>query len=327
MGIYLSLARMYVLNRRKIQILSPDEGFQFAQKLLPRNYVTRDRAGFDQCCTLPILTDTLVIGERCGDGECRWSRGRIRPETEIGAKDVAIGRPLVENADEVSRHPNKKGLDAVSPAHRGPVWVVEKDQIDIAGVVELVSSELPHAEDDQSAVSLRLVGADQGGAALTLRLTQEVTHHRAERRLGKTAQRRCLLLERPGADELGHGGEKRHSTLGDPQTLHQCRRIFAKIFGYLGGSGDLGEDRVGAFLDDAGEEPLFPDRDTAQKRTIAENRSKQAFTDRRCAPRQCRAGVEFAFSNERLVPGFEAEVRTARIGRLGDSVTFGGEVR
>jgi len=135
--------------------------------------------------------------------------------------------------------------------------VVEKDQVDIARIIELVAPELPHSEDDQSAVALG-VGGDRGGDAFALRLTQEVAHRRAERCLGETAQRFHLLLERPGSGKLGHGGEKRHPTLGDAQAPHQRRRIFAKIFGDLDGGNGFGKDWIGAFLDDPCQERLPP---------------------------------------------------------------------
>src|SRR5437016_7162257 len=156
---------MDILDRRKIQVFSPDERLQLTQKAPAGAPIAGNRAGLYQRCTLPILSDALIIGEGCGDQEGGRSRRRIRAEPEIGAKDVAVGGPLVENAAEISRHPNKKSLNAVPSTDRRSGRVVEKDQVDIARVIELAAPELPHAENDQSAVALRVVGADQAGDA------------------------------------------------------------------------------------------------------------------------------------------------------------------
>jgi hypothetical protein len=54
-------------------------------------------------------------------------------------------------------------------------------------------------------------------------------------------------------------------------------RAASKIFGFFDIGGDFGEERVGTFLDQTGQEVPFFDRDAAQKGTVAENRREQAF--------------------------------------------------
>src|SRR5438034_4456704 len=130
-GVDLTLDRMDILDRGKIQVFAPDEGFELAQKALPSGPVAGDRTGLDQCRAFPILANALIIGQRCRDGERRWGGSRIRAEPEIGAKDVAVGCPLVENATETPCQPNEKRLGAVPSSHLSSGRVVEKDQIDI----------------------------------------------------------------------------------------------------------------------------------------------------------------------------------------------------
>jgi len=150
----------------------------------------------------------------------------------------------------------------------------------------------------------------------------------AECPVGEAAKGSHLLLERPGSDKLGYGGKQRHSALGDPQAPHQPRPIFAKISGHFDGSGDLVEERVGTFLDKTRQESPLLDRNVAQKRAVAKDRREQAFTGRRCAPSTREAGSGRVLRNgERLAPSLEPEGETARVGRFGQPVTFGGEVR
>src|SRR5262249_6899848 len=92
-----------VLDRSKIEVLAPDERLQLTQKAPPGDLVAGDWAGFDQCCSFPILANALIIGQRCRNGECGRSGRRIRAEPEIGAKNVAVGSSLAENASEIPR--------------------------------------------------------------------------------------------------------------------------------------------------------------------------------------------------------------------------------
>ena len=137
-----------------------------------------------------------------------------------------------------------------------------------------------------------------------------------------------LLLEGPGAGKLGDRGEKRDTSLRDTQAPHQGRRIFAKIFGLFDAGGDFVKERVGPFLDKAGQEGPFFDCDAAQKGAVAENRREQAFAGTRGAPlpREIRGGLPLC-QGERLVPGVETEGEPARVGRFRQPATIGGEVR
>ena len=95
-----------------------------------------------------------------------------------------------------------------------------------------------------------------------------------------------------------------------------------KSSGDLDGGGGLCEDGVGAFLDDARQKPLLPDRDTAQNGLLpkidASRRSPAGVAV------HTRRGAELApFRDERLAPGLEPEGYTTCVGRSGESLTFG----
>jgi len=122
-------------------------------------------------------------------------------------------------------------LNAITRANPCPRRVVKKDQIDIAGVIELVPTELAHAKDDQPAVALRLVDRCKADGASSHCLTQQMAQCSPERPVGKPAEGGGLLVERPGADQFSHGGDKCDPAFGDPQAPHQSCRILAKICG------------------------------------------------------------------------------------------------
>ena len=111
----------------------------------------------------------------------------------------------------------------------------------------------------------------------------------ADRRLGKAAERRHLPFQRPAAGQLGDGRQQRHAALGDAQAAQQRRPIFAAILVFFGACGNLLERPVGAFLDEAGQEIPFGDREPAQKRAVAEQRGQEAACLRGWRSRRGRA--------------------------------------
>ncbi len=328
MRINLALDRVDVLDRCEVEVFTPDEGPQLTQKALRGNAIAGDRARLDQGCAFPILPDAFVVGERRRD-RYRERRGcRIGAKPEIGTEHIPITGAFLQNAHQIARQADKEGLHAVARGHPQRVPVIQKDQIDIARIIELIAAEFSHAQHDQPALPLRLTRIQEGDEPFAGRLAQQVTQRCAQGRLREAAESCRLLLERPGTDKFRHRGDKCDATLGDSQARHHGRRLFAKICGPFDTSGDLGEERVGTFLEEAGQQGPFFDCDAAQKGAVAEHRRKQTFAGVRRTPGSGEIGGGIAFrQREGLTPGIEPEGESAGVGRLGQSVTIGGDVR
>ena len=118
MRIDLTLDRVDVLDRREVEVFSPDEGSQFAQKALRGNAIAGDRARLDQGGAFPILPDAFVVGERRRDryGERRGCRIGAKPK--IGAEHIPITGAFLQNAHQIARQADKEGLHAVARGHR-----------------------------------------------------------------------------------------------------------------------------------------------------------------------------------------------------------------
>ncbi len=328
MRVDLALDRVDVRDRREIEVLAPDEGLQFAQKPVGGGAVAGHGAGLDQRGPLPVLADALVIGQRGGDRHRQRGRGRVRPQPQIGAEDVAIAGAFVENAHQVAGEADEEGLRAGPRGHPRLCRIEQKDQVDIARVIELAAAELAHAEDNEPAVALGLLRIGELDRAAARRLAQQMAQRRAQRRVGKAAQRGGLLFERPDPGELGHGGEQRDPAPGDSQPAHQSLDVFARILRRFDGRDGLGEQRIGAGLDQAGQKGPLAQRDVAEKRAVAENRREQAPAGRRRAPAARGLGLRVAARRgQRLLPGFEPEAEPARVGRLRQPAAVGGEPR
>ena len=167
-----------------------------------------------------------------------------------------------------------------------------------------------------------------GNAIIVLRgrLTQADGERRPDRRLGKAAQRAHLLFERPHAGKLSDRGKQGDTALGDAQALHQARRCFAEILVVLDCGGDLVKKRIGAFLDESGQEMPLPDREPAQERAVAKDRGQQASALRLRAPAAGGMRHRVALGGgKRFAPGLEAERAKPQIRRLRQVLAIGRE--
>ena len=273
----LALDRVNILDGCEVEVFPPDERLQLAQEAAPGGAVAGDRTGLDQRSAFPILPDALVIGERRGNRHRERCRCRIRAQPKISAERIAVAGVGFQNSHQVARQADKKGLHPVARTHLRQRRLIEDDQIDIARVIELVPAEFADAEHDEPAVLLRLVRIGKRDQPLARGFAEQVAQRRAERRLGKSAERRGLLLEGPDTRQLGERGDKRDAPPRNSQAPHHRRRIFANIFGFFDVGGDLGEEWVGTFLDEPAQEGPFFDREAAQEGAVAENRREQAF--------------------------------------------------
>ena len=73
----LSLDRLDVEDGLIVEAAAPDEGDEGLQELRRRAEVAADGAGLDEGRPFPVLADALVVVERHGHGDDRWSRRRI----------------------------------------------------------------------------------------------------------------------------------------------------------------------------------------------------------------------------------------------------------
>ncbi len=221
----LLLHGVHVGERRIVEILAPDEWLEFGQQRLARGAVARADAGLDHGRPLPILTATLVVVAREGGRHRDLGRGRIRPQTQVEAKHIAVGGTVLQELDQCTGHPHEQH-PRLNPFRRsGDIRVEQDDEVDIARVVELVRSHLSEREHGVAgpALGLRRVGNDQLAFARCLR--QQVTHRRADRRIGDLRQRLHDGGEVPYAAGIRSGNEERRLCLGPAPQAHRGRLI------------------------------------------------------------------------------------------------------
>ena len=323
MRLDLTLDRVDVGNRGKIEMPAPDKRVQLRQKALRRAAVAGHRAGLDQGGAFPILSDGFIVVQRRRHRHRDRRRARVGAQPQVGAKNIAIPGALVEYTDEIAGHAAEQGLGVVLRNTAGARRVVEKDQVDIARIIKLPAAELAHRKDNQAAPAFGILRVDRRDRAAGRGGLQQMAHRRADCGFGKAAERGHLLFERPAPGQLGDSSQQSDAPLGEAQPPHQRRPIFAAIGVSLGRRGNFLKQRVGAFLDQTGQEIPFGDGDPAQERTVAEDRAEQAFAARGCAPGAGERGTALVLRlGKRRLPGAGAQGEQTHIRRNWQPVTL-----
>ena len=130
------------------------------------------------------------------------------------AEHVAVAGALAEQADEIAGDAHEDGLRFEAGAQADAGEVVEDDEIDVGGVVELEGAVLAHAEHD---VAGGLVGEPIAGLG---GLAEEEAHRRRDSRVGGFRQAAGDGHHRPDAGQIAECGEKRDVGLEQAQRAH-----------------------------------------------------------------------------------------------------------
>ena len=136
----LALDGMDVLDRGEIEILAPDEGAQMAQEFRPRLRIAGDGARLDHGGAFPILPHALVIGLGGEHRHGERRRARIGTQPQIGAEDIAVLRMVLQQPHEIAHDAHEAVLQGAPAAVVDLGAVVEHDEVDVAGIVELAGA-------------------------------------------------------------------------------------------------------------------------------------------------------------------------------------------
>ena len=219
-GMDLALDRMDVLDGCEVQMLAPDERPQAAQEQLAGGDVAADGARLNHGRALPVLTHALVVGLGRDHREGERRRGRIRSQPQVGAEDIPIVGALLQDPQEIARQAHEEILQGAAAAIVDLVAVIEHDEIDVAGVVELAGAELAHGEDDEPGLARGFSGLRQVQVAGLGGPPQQMGDRGADAGVGEGAERAGDPFERPLAPDVGERDEKRGTAAGDAQGLH-----------------------------------------------------------------------------------------------------------
>ena len=213
-GVDLPLHGVNVGDGREVEVLAPDEGREVLQHGLPGRHITGHRARLDEGGALPVLPEAFVVVERRLRRERHRRGGRVGPQPQVGAEHVAVAGALVQQAHQLARQAHEEMLDLGAGAQANARQIIEDDQVDVGGIVELEGAVLAHAKHD---VAVRRVGQP---LAPRLRLPEEEAHRAADGRIRRLRQAPRHRHHRPDAGKVGQRRQQSHGRLELAQRPH-----------------------------------------------------------------------------------------------------------
>ena len=95
--------RTFAAPARASEILAPDERRQLLEHALARRDVTGAGPRLDHRGALPVLTHTSVVVQCGGHRNRNLRRGRIGPQPQVRAKDIAVGGAFLQQFHQPTR--------------------------------------------------------------------------------------------------------------------------------------------------------------------------------------------------------------------------------
>ena len=210
----LAFDRVDVGDGRVVEVTPPDEGYQRLHHGSAQRGVTGTGARLDPSRALPVLAARLVVDQRHRHRHGEWHGGRVGPQPQIGAEDVAVGRAFLHDPHERARHAHGR-VQRLGPLRKSRIVRIEEDDdVDVAGIVQLTRAVLAHGDDGEA----------------TLPFAEPAS--RGERRAGLGErdlhgpvgeQRKAArhIHGRPDLQEIGHAADERDPLLGMTQNAHR----------------------------------------------------------------------------------------------------------
>ena len=224
MGVHAALHGANVRHGGEVQVPPPDEGADLAQEPLAQRPVSGHRAGLDHGRALPVLPHALVIGEGCGEADGGRGGRRVRPQPQIRAEDIAVRVTRLHKGANIPREPGEHRPELLRVTGV-TLRVVDQDEVDIAGIVQLARAQLAHAEHHQAALGEHAATPRQRERAAAGRRAQTEGDACIQCRLGQGGQRGRDLAQRPHAADIGHRRTQRDPALGLAQGARDGRPV------------------------------------------------------------------------------------------------------
>ena len=149
-GVDLALDGMDVLYGGEIKVFAPYKRFQPGQEIVAGFQVAGDGPGLDHRRPLPILSQGFIVGFRRFGGNGQGGGAGVRPEPQVGAKDVSIGCAFVQQLDKATGQPDEIVLKLFRGVSFNAFPVKEDDQVYVAGIIQLARAQFAHGEHDRS---------------------------------------------------------------------------------------------------------------------------------------------------------------------------------
>src|SRR5690606_38108721 len=132
------------------EITTVDQGLELLEQLDSQIGISSDCAGFDKCLPLPGTTFDVVIGKSTIAADADRPACPLGTKPHIDPVGDSHGGRFGEESDEIARQTLEELLVRCGATTIGLAFpLVDEDQVDVARVVEFLSSEFAQRQDHE----------------------------------------------------------------------------------------------------------------------------------------------------------------------------------
>lgn|GEM_PF-3973211 len=144
---------MGLTDRIEIEVSTPDEGCHRLKKPRARVLIARADPRLDIGRTLPCPPDALIIALGGFHRETDRRYRRIGAQTQIGAKDIALGGQIGQRGHGAARRADEAcpRLHLVDPVE--PFLIEQADEVDVGRIIQLPGPVLAHGQREHTAAA------------------------------------------------------------------------------------------------------------------------------------------------------------------------------
>ena len=215
--------RLGLADRAEIERAAPDERMDRLEEIAAERAIAGGLAGANEGGALPRQRGGFVIADRRIDRQRDRGHFRRRPKPQVDAKGIAFLGPFLEQLDKPLPDPERRLAGILARAPRQRVRIVEKDEIDVGGIIELVTAQL--AERDHGEAAGRRVGGSLG---------EDSGQRPLQRPFGKRRKLGRHPLERKHAGQVADTERQRESAPLAPDRRHRLTRPALRARGLEG---------------------------------------------------------------------------------------------
>ncbi|MNX81695.1 hypothetical protein D3C86_1133900 [compost metagenome] len=252
----LFLDRLDIQHRLVVQAAPPDVRDQRLQERRPLGRVPGADPRLDEGRPLPVLADRFIVGQGHGRRDHRRGRGRIGPQPQVHPEDIAVRRPLAQQARQTLGQAVDEALRLYAFAKRAfqDLRLEEERQVDVRGIVELERPALAHGQDEQARHGAARIVGGRGQLAAPSLIKRHAAQGRLRRRVGEARQGACHRIQAPDPAEIRQGRQQMQFGFQMPQ---RCLGLVRGAVDGVGRGQDFGQPRLGRRLKDLAQ-PLRP---------------------------------------------------------------------
>ena len=139
-----------LLDHAEIERAAPNERLNRVEESPAERKIAGSSAGADESGAFPGQSTRFIVRNRRVHRKCDRRDFRRWPQAKIDAFNVTVLGTLLEEFDDAAADAHRRFARIVAAAPRQCLGLEQQQQVDVRGIIELVTAQLAHGDDRET---------------------------------------------------------------------------------------------------------------------------------------------------------------------------------